>query len=304
MKLDSALKTSLDELRMQMLGAQVLFGFQFQGLFQDGFEGLPASGRAADAAALGLMTIVLALVLAVPSQHRIVEKGEDTLRIFRLSSRYAKCALAPLAAAISCDLYVAMRLSYGARASMVGAGAAFFLGIGAWYILGLTRRKAHHRPMQESKARLHVKIEQMLTEARVILPGAQALLGFQLIVMMTKMFGLLPPTVQRVHLIALFSLVLAIVLLITPAALHRLAFDGRDDPQMHRLGSLIITGALLPLAAAITCDIAIALFKLYGGVVIPTVGALIAALLLLGLWYCVPLMRRRTLRQPTAARQS
>ena len=32
------LKTSLDELRMQVLGAQVLFGFQFQGLFQDTFE--------------------------------------------------------------------------------------------------------------------------------------------------------------------------------------------------------------------------------------------------------------------------
>jgi hypothetical protein len=36
MKLDDALKVSLDELRMQMLGAQVLLGFEFQGLFQDG----------------------------------------------------------------------------------------------------------------------------------------------------------------------------------------------------------------------------------------------------------------------------
>ena len=40
MKLDSVLKISLDELRMQMLGSQVLFGFQFQGLFQDNFEAL------------------------------------------------------------------------------------------------------------------------------------------------------------------------------------------------------------------------------------------------------------------------
>jgi hypothetical protein len=31
MKLDAALKVSLDELRMQMLGAQVLLGFEFQG---------------------------------------------------------------------------------------------------------------------------------------------------------------------------------------------------------------------------------------------------------------------------------
>jgi hypothetical protein len=51
-KLESALKVSLDELRMQMLGSQVLFGFQFQGLFQDNFAALPASGRAADALAM------------------------------------------------------------------------------------------------------------------------------------------------------------------------------------------------------------------------------------------------------------
>lgn len=42
--------------------------------------------------------------------------------------------------------------------------------------------------MQESPTPLHAKIEQSLTEARVILPGAQALLGFQLIVMMTRAF--------------------------------------------------------------------------------------------------------------------
>jgi hypothetical protein len=55
MKLESVLKTSLDELRMQMLGAQVLFGFQLQGLFQDNFEALPMSGRTADAVAMALM---------------------------------------------------------------------------------------------------------------------------------------------------------------------------------------------------------------------------------------------------------
>jgi Family of unknown function (DUF6328) len=82
MKLESALKTSLEELRMQMLGVQVLFGFQFQGLFQDNFPALPTSARMADAIGLALMIAVLSLILAVPCQHRIVENGECTLRIF------------------------------------------------------------------------------------------------------------------------------------------------------------------------------------------------------------------------------
>jgi hypothetical protein len=34
---------------MQMLGVQVLFGFQFQGLFQQGFHDVSAMGRQVDA---------------------------------------------------------------------------------------------------------------------------------------------------------------------------------------------------------------------------------------------------------------
>jgi hypothetical protein len=79
MKLESVLKTSLDELRMQMLGSQVLFGFQFQGLFQCNFETLPISARTADVVAMAMMILVLGLIVAVPCQHRIVEEGEATL---------------------------------------------------------------------------------------------------------------------------------------------------------------------------------------------------------------------------------
>ncbi len=108
-KLDSVLKTALDELRMQMLGSQVLFGFGFQGLFQDNFDSLPGSGRIADGVALALIIFALGLIVAVPCQHRIVENGDATLRILHVSSRSANYALAPLAAAIACDIYVATK---------------------------------------------------------------------------------------------------------------------------------------------------------------------------------------------------
>jgi hypothetical protein len=50
--LESTLKTSLEELRMQMLGVQVLFGFQLQGLFQETFLLLPPSVLIVDTIAL------------------------------------------------------------------------------------------------------------------------------------------------------------------------------------------------------------------------------------------------------------
>ena len=69
---------------------------------------------------------------------------------------------------------------------------------------------------------LKSKIEQMLTEARVIIPGAQALLGFQLIAVLTKAFNELPSAFKYVHCVALSAVTLSVILLMTPAALHRI----------------------------------------------------------------------------------
>jgi hypothetical protein len=68
----------------------------------------------------------------------------------------------------------------------------------------------------------------MLTEARVILPGAQTMLGFQLIVTMTDPFEVMPRSVKAIRFVALGALILSVMVLTTPAALHRLSFRGRD----------------------------------------------------------------------------
>jgi hypothetical protein len=301
MKLESILKTSLDELRMQMLGSQVLFGFQFQGLFQDNFDALPGAGRNADGMALALMIIALGLIVAVPCQHRMVENGDSTPRILSVSSSFANYALAPIAAAVACDMYVATVHMLDNTRSVTLAIVAFALAIGAWYVAGMAIRRIgkNHRggsSMQEGPTPLHAKIEQVLTEARVILPGAQALLGFQLIVMMTKAFDRLAPSAQTIHLIALMCLVLATVLLISPAAIHRLAFQGRDERRFLGTASLILTAALVPLTTSISCDIWVALIKLYGNDTLPTVAALITAAVLSGLWFLLPLAIRASHR--------
>jgi hypothetical protein len=302
MKLADALKTSLGELRMQMLGAQVLFGFEFQGIFEDNFPALPMPGRLVDAAGLVLIVTVVALLLAVPCQHRLVENGESTVRIYRVCGRYAGIALLPLAGAIACDVYVASRVSFGGGISARLALIIAVVAVTAWYLVALLLRARWSIPREEltmptPATPLHAKIEQMLTEARVILPGAQALLGFQLIVMMTKAFDALPAAMQRVHLLALMSLALAITLLIAPAAIHRLTFQGADDPRMYSVGSFLNTAALLPLAGAIGCDIWISFGQLFPGRTLPVVAALATTALLLTLWYLVPLLLRRAYRR-------
>ena len=46
MSLSAKVKTSLDETRTLMLGAQILLGFQFHGAFQQRFDDLPPEAKA------------------------------------------------------------------------------------------------------------------------------------------------------------------------------------------------------------------------------------------------------------------
>lgn len=139
---------------------------------------------------------------------------------------------------------------------------------------------------------LHMKIDYLLTEARVILPGAQALLGFEFIVTMTKAFTELPGEVRIVHFAALACVMIAVVLLIAPAAVHRLAFAGEDSQRFLRVGSRLVTLALLPFALGISLDIYVAAWKLASSESLAAVAAAVTFLVLTTLWYAVPLFSR------------
>jgi hypothetical protein len=305
MTLAEALKTSLQEIRMQMLGVQVLFGFQFQGLFQDNFSALPFPAHIVDAAALAMMVAVLGLLIGVACQHRIVDRGETTARVFAVSLRYAMYSLPPLIGIIGCDIFVAVAVPFGLRrAAKLGALSCVVASL-MWYGLAFALRKEtlyREVPMQQDSTPLHAKIEQMLTEARVVLPGVQAMLGFQLIVMLSKTFIEVPVAVRLAHLFALLSLALSIILLVAPAAIHRLTFKGNDHPRMHTVGSMLVAVALLPLACAISCDIWIAFTRLFADGWAPLSAAASSFLLLLSLWYLWPLrLRLRYGREGLAA---
>jgi hypothetical protein len=59
MSLSRKVKTALDENRVLILGAQVLFGFQLQGGFQEGFAELPSHARSLNCLALVLIALTI-----------------------------------------------------------------------------------------------------------------------------------------------------------------------------------------------------------------------------------------------------
>ena len=146
--------------------------------------------------------------------------------------------------------------------------------------------------MKPRHASLHDRIDYVLTESRVMLPGAQALFGSQLLVPLTNTFESLPQSARIVHFAALAFVAVAIVLLISPAAIHRIAFDGEDDEGFLSLSSRIVTAALVPLALGIASELYVAATRLLPGSSAAQWTAGSAMCVLFGLWYALPLALR------------
>ena len=149
---------------------------------------------------------------------------------------------------------------------------------------------------QATDASLKSRIEQMLTEARVIIPGAQALLGFQLIAVLTKAFNELPDAFKYIHCIALSTVTLSIILLMTPAALHRIGFRGEDDPTFFKIGSRFVVAGSAPLAIGIAADVAVVFFKAVGNEGVAILSGVASLAALLGFWLGYPFWLRAASR--------
>jgi hypothetical protein len=134
------LKVALDELRMQMLGAQVLFGFQFDALFQERFQTATPVAKAAAGVGFVFIIATLALLIAAPSIHRIAWHGESTLRMRWLAGRLAEASLVTLAITLACDVFIVTCLKFGNTVATWSALATFVGSAVLWYGIALPRR--------------------------------------------------------------------------------------------------------------------------------------------------------------------
>jgi hypothetical protein len=195
-----------------------------------------------------------------------------------------------LAAGIGLGSYVVVGRHFGSAAGLaIGLALAItaaFAWFGIEFIVGSNRDD--ESSMQVANTPLATKVEQLLTEARVIIPGAQALLGFQFIAMLTSGFDRLPQSVKAVHGLALCLVAINVILLMTPAALHRLAFNGEDSRTFLRMGSALVIAAPGFLAAGIAAEAFVGLYKVFPNAGWDSIGAIVSFLALIGLWYVIP----------------
>ena len=152
--------------------------------------------------------------------------------------------------------------------------------------------------MPTSPTAIKTKIEQLLTEARLIIPGGQALFGFQFVAMLTNGFDHLSTTAKSVHAAALCLIGINVILMMTPAALHRLSFGGEDSPDFFRLGSAFVITAPAFLAAGIAAEFYVVFMKALDVQPLAISAAVVVFLLASGFWYVWPLALRQGLQTP------
>lgn len=116
----------------------------------------------------------------------------------------------------------------------------------------LMASKNKHRQYRQSLGDQVNTIEQ---EARMVLPGIQALFGFQLIAVFNQNFSLyLNKAEQIVHLAAILLIVISAILVVAPAAYHRQA-KHKISEHFIELSAKFLAWAMAPLAIGTCLDI-------------------------------------------------
>lgn len=254
------IQNALDEARTLILGVQVLIGFGLRAHFEPGFARLRDVEKTVSFISLCLLLFTFAILLLPTTTHRLVEHGEDTARLQRVTNSYIAVGLGIFALAIGGSAYGAITLAMGLASAVAIAATVTVLCLVLWFAVGLAHRQYRGDDMEEKvDATLADKIKQVLTEARVILPGAQALLGFALTATFTDKFAELQDYQKDIHVFGILLCTLAAAILMLPAAYHRLAERGEESEHFHGIAGRCVLAALPPLVASIGCELFVVL---------------------------------------------
>jgi hypothetical protein len=140
----------------------------------------------------------------------------------------------------------------------------------------------HHESLDQAAS--HVA-----SEARMLLPGVQTILGFQLMAVFNQRFEQFSHGEQVLHFAAFLLVALTMGLLMAPAAFHRQAEPRIVTDRFVRLSSMLLTLGMAPFTVGVCLDT-----YLIGRLILPdatmaltAAGAMFAVLA--GLWFVLPL---------------
>ena len=153
-------------------------------------------------------------------------------------------------------------------------------------------RTGHDRPDVPQKEPLSEVASHLLEECRMVLPGIQALFGFQLMAVFNAKFWDLIYFHRVLHLMAIGLVAIAVALVMTPAAYHRLALQNSVSQFLIDFSSRLLLYSMFPLMLGMCLD-----FYLISTMILSNVWWGVGlSLVLMGvfgsLWFVLPYLAR------------
>ena len=94
----------------------------------------------------------------------------------------------------------------------------------------------------------------LLEECRMVLPGIQAIFGFQLVAVFNQRFPDLEEYEQALHFAAMTCNAIAIAMVMCPAAYHRMRMPFEVTRQFIRNSSRLLMASMIPLGLGLVAD--------------------------------------------------
>ena len=146
---------------------------------------------------------------------------------------------------------------------------------------------------QVEQESLKDEMRNVIEEARMVIPGVQALFGFQTMAVFNNRFEDLPTSGVVAYLAGLALLAVAIALLMAPAACHRMSERGQVSRSLIDLSSRLITWGMLPLMLGLSLDIFVVVLATMDDTRQAVIGGIAALLVFTAFWFALPAVRRR-----------
>ena len=145
----------------------------------------------------------------------------------------------------------------------------------------------------ESEAeRADRNLGELLQELRVAGLGVQVLFGFLLSLPFTNRFTHLSPGQRNLYLGTIVLAAVATALLLGPVAYHRLVFRQGEKERLVRAANVMAIAGLAAVGLAVSAAILLVTDYVSSGLTAALITAFVT-LLFAGLWFALPLARRR-----------
>ena len=157
----------------------------------------------------------------------------------------------------------------------------------------MTREAAPGRPGETEAERDDRNLIELLQELRVAGLGVQVLFGFLLAIPFTTKFIDLDHAQRGLYVASLLLAAISTALLLAPVAYHRLVFRQHQKEQLVKDANILAILGLAAVGLAISASVLLVVSYVAPGFIV-TIVTVFTVCVFAGLWFVLPLVRRRT----------